>query len=323
MTKSIRANLVLYGSTILLCSVLYPTVLLLFGQTLFPSKANGSLVAKSDGTAVGSTQIAQAFTKDEYFWPRPSAVGYNAAAAGGSNWGAAQPKLRIRVTRALGPIARYADGRAVGPDIEAWFAQADRLAAWAAGNPIAATEWVKSGDDTKTIVALWCKDHPDVIARWKQDNPKASQVPDPETAPDAVAVQFFASFAARHPRMFPALANGKVRTVGAGADLQGVFFDAWLHEHPTARLDPVPADVVMASGAGLDPHITLRNARTQLNRVATAWATKSKRKPTVVRERVEKILEESAFSPLGGLVGEPLVNVLEVNHRLESVFTGQ
>ena len=33
------------------------------------------------------TNVAQAFTKDEYFWPRPSAVDYNAAGSGGSNKG--------------------------------------------------------------------------------------------------------------------------------------------------------------------------------------------------------------------------------------------
>jgi K+-transporting ATPase ATPase C chain len=316
--KALRANLILFVSSVVLCCVLYPAVLWAFGQTLFPTTANGSLVTKADGTPVGSTQIAQAFTRDEYFWPRPSAAGYNAAATGGSNWGAAQPKLRFRVARQLGPVARYADGRPVGPDVEKWFAAADRLAGWAAANPVAAGEWVKTGDDTRKVVAEWCKTHPEVVEQWKKDNPKLADAPDPEAAPDAVAVQFFASFAAAHPRAFPALADGKAAAVTTGADLQGVFFDAWLQEHPQAKLEQVPADAVTASGAGVDPHITMRNARWQLDRVAAARAGSGD--AAAVKKRIEAILEAKAFAPLAGLVGEPLVNVLEVNLALDAEY---
>ena len=60
----------------------------LCGQTLFPSQADGSLIVGPSGKAIGSRLIAQPFTGDEYFQPRPSAVSYNAAASGASNWGA-------------------------------------------------------------------------------------------------------------------------------------------------------------------------------------------------------------------------------------------
>ena len=179
MSKHIRATLVLFGATLVICCVLYPAVLLMFGQTLFPTKANGSLVAKPDGTVVGSDRIAQSFAKDEYFWPRPSAAGYNAAAAGGSNWGAASPKLRFRVARALGPVVKYSDddangdrrGKPVGLFVEAWFVESDRLAAWAAANSTLAAEWVKSSDDTKKVVTNWCAANQDVLKQWKKDNP--------------------------------------------------------------------------------------------------------------------------------------------------------
>src|SRR5450631_3406451 len=107
MQQHLRANLWLLGLTLILCSVLYPAVLWLIGQTVFHSKANGSLVDKngqpaaSAKDAVGSRLIAQAFTGDEYFQPRPSAVSYNAAASGGSNLGANNPKLRGRVAQQL------------------------------------------------------------------------------------------------------------------------------------------------------------------------------------------------------------------------------
>src|SRR5262249_24175931 len=74
MTSSLRASLWLMLSTLLLCAVLYPLVLLGIGQTLFRNKVQGSLVTDGDGKVIGSRLLAQPFTADEYFWPRPSAA---------------------------------------------------------------------------------------------------------------------------------------------------------------------------------------------------------------------------------------------------------
>src|SRR4051812_26344329 len=112
MRQHLRANLWLVGLTLLLCSVLYPLVLLGVGQALFPSQAEGSLIYDQDGKAVGSRLVGQNFSRDEYFQPRPSATAdrpYNAAASGASNWGANNPLLRDRVARTLGPIVKSRD----------------------------------------------------------------------------------------------------------------------------------------------------------------------------------------------------------------------
>src|SRR5262249_10190502 len=126
MRDHLRACLSLLLLTVLLCSVLYPLALLGVGQAVLREKAQGSLVTDEDGKVVGSRLIAQGFSGDEYFQPRPSAASYNAAASGASNWGANNPLLRDRVAKDLGPIVRYGPkgakpGELVGDDIVKWF----------------------------------------------------------------------------------------------------------------------------------------------------------------------------------------------------------
>lgn len=101
MLAHLRANMLLIALTMLVGVVAFPAVLLGFGQVVFPDSANGSIVAGPDGKPVGSSQIAQEFKGDEWFKPRPSAVGYNAAGSGGSNLSANNPKLRERVEEDL------------------------------------------------------------------------------------------------------------------------------------------------------------------------------------------------------------------------------
>ena len=73
--------------TMLLFGGIYPLVVWGIGRVVFADQAQGSLVARGDGTIVGSRLIAQKFTAPRYFHPRPSAVDYNAASTGGSNYG--------------------------------------------------------------------------------------------------------------------------------------------------------------------------------------------------------------------------------------------
>lgn len=169
--------------TMVMCCLLYPLVILSMGQAFMPNSANGSLVRNGQGEVVGSRLIAQRFDRPEYFWPRPSAVDYNAAAAGGSNLSPANPEVRERA---------------------------------------------------KTLVAR---------------------------------------------------------------------FGASTH-------DPIPADLVTASGSGLDPNITLAAARYQAKRVALARG--------LPVETVMGLLDKHAHRPGGVLTPQPLVNVLLVNMALDS-----
>ena len=78
----------------LVFGLLYPIVFTGFAQLAFADKANGSLVERN-GKVVGSKLAAQAFTKPQYFHPRPSATApeYNAAATTFANLGPTNPDL--------------------------------------------------------------------------------------------------------------------------------------------------------------------------------------------------------------------------------------
>jgi K+-transporting ATPase ATPase C chain len=78
----------------LVFGIAYPVVVTGFAQLAFSDKANGSLIER-DGKVVGSSLAAQAFTKPQYFHPRPSATApqYNAAATTFANLGPTNPDL--------------------------------------------------------------------------------------------------------------------------------------------------------------------------------------------------------------------------------------
>ena len=177
MIQHLRANLWLLLLTVLICCVLYPLVLWGIGQTVFRDKANGSLVFDKDGAAIGSRLIAQPFTADEYFHSRPSAVGYNGAASGASNWGANNPALRKRVEGMLGSVLKYRDGRPVGPDIATWV-QAELqkdpaiLSKWAADDGSLAEHWAAADSANGEFLTKWQAEHAEAVARLAQGEPR-------------------------------------------------------------------------------------------------------------------------------------------------------
>jgi len=334
MSRHISKSLLLLGIAVAMLCGLYPAALWVIGHVFFPFQANGSIVKGPDGKPVGSEHIAQPFTKDEYFWPRPSAASYDATASASSALAANNYALRDRVAKALGPIVRYGGGlkkgQPVGPDVESWFdadqfsGQPHLVAQWADTHNSIAQGWV-TGDPTHgQYVDAWAKDHPDVVAQWVKDNPATPQ-------PKALdlAVVFFEHFSNEHPGQFPLAVtrqgpDGKpvtaIEPAKEGSDIQSTFFDMWREDHPDAELENVPADMVTASGSGLDPDITLENARYQLDRVAAKWSRDTQHDEASIRQQIEGILLAKASAPMGGMFGEKMVNVLEVNLELRTLF---
>src|ERR1700729_1837999 len=293
MLRYLTTSVLLIGITVVIVCGVYPGILWVIGQTLFPFQANGSIVRSADGKVIGSMLVAQPFTKDEYFQPRPSAASYDATASASSGYAPSNYALRDRVARALGPIVTYAagdkKGQLVAPDVEAW-----------------------------------AKAHDDAVKEWIKKNPAT-----PQPKASDLAVLFFESFSNDHPGMFPSSAtktgpDGKsvtdIEPVSAGSDIQSIFFDTWRQDHPDVALNDVPGDLVTASASGLDPDITLVNAEFQLDRVAAKWAGDKKRDAGDVRKEIEAILQEKAHALWGGLIGEKLVNVLDVNLELHKRF---
>lgn len=80
-------------------------------------------------------------------------------------------------------------------------------------------------------------------------------------------------------------------------------------KYGATRDNPLPADLVTASGSGLDPDISLAAARYQIPRIAKARS--------VPADAIGKIVEESVSYPGGFLMSEPFVNVLELNLKLD------
>jgi K+-transporting ATPase ATPase C chain len=136
--------------------------------------------------------------------------------------------------------------------------------------------------------------------------------------------QGFADVKYFHPRP-SAAGNGYDATSSGGSNLgptskklNDAIKDrvaAYRKENGLSETEPVPADAVTASGSGLDPQISLRNAELQTPRVAKARA--------VSEEKVRELVQQNTDGRDLGVLGDPGVNVLELNLALDSAGARQ
>ena len=141
--KSLRLVFALW----ILTAVVYPVIMLVIGQVVFPYQSNGSLLTNGAGQTVGSALIGQPFKSDRYFLSRPSSIDYatqpavaTTGASGGSNLAPSNPALLDRIKpeaqrlqqAQIKPTADllYASGSGLDPHIslEAAQAQVQRVA---------------------------------------------------------------------------------------------------------------------------------------------------------------------------------------------------
>ena len=189
--KEIKTSAIVTLILLVICCGIYPLIVWGAGQLLFPRQANGSLVVDGNNRAIASTLLAQNFTADKYFNPRPSAAGagYDSISSAGSNLGATSQALHDSVKQ------RVADYR------------------------------------------------------------KANNLSDSQA---------------------------------------------------------VPADAVTASGSGLDPHISIKNAMFQLPRVARAR--------NMNESDLKKLVDQYTDGRDFGILGEPGVNIVKLNLALDGKY---
>jgi K+-transporting ATPase ATPase C chain len=104
---------------VLLCGA-YPVAVWIGAQALFPAQANGSLVTDATGAVRGSALLAQSFTSDKYFQPRPSAAGtgYDATNSSGTNYSPTSQKLADSIKAAVAAY-RTSNGLAANAPVPA------------------------------------------------------------------------------------------------------------------------------------------------------------------------------------------------------------
>lgn len=87
--------------------------------------------------------------------------------------------------------------------------------------------------------------------------------------------------------------------------------DTFLVHNPGVQKSEIPSDLVTASGAGLDPHISPQSALVQIKRIARVRDLNE----GIIRQLVEKNTEK----PLMGMFGTEKVNVLKLNIELDNL----
>lgn len=87
--------------------------------------------------------------------------------------------------------------------------------------------------------------------------------------------------------------------------------DTFLVHNPGVKKEQIPADLITASGSGLDPDISIQGARVQVQRIALNRGLNA--------EKINQLIEEIKDNPLFGLFGPEKVNVLQLNIALNKL----
>ena len=89
------------------------------------------------------------------------------------------------------------------------------------------------------------------------------------------------------------------------------LIDTFMVHNPTVKRSEIPAELVTASGSGLDPNLSPAGAKVQVARIAKAR--------NISADDVNKIIDDNTEGPLLGLFGPATVNVLKMNVALDEL----
>lgn len=87
--------------------------------------------------------------------------------------------------------------------------------------------------------------------------------------------------------------------------------DTFLVHNPTVKRHEIPAELITASGSGLDPHLSLAGAMVQIDRIAKTRA--------ITKEKLVKLVNNQLEKPLLGMFGTEKINVLKLNIALDDL----
>lgn len=85
--------------------------------------------------------------------------------------------------------------------------------------------------------------------------------------------------------------------------------DTFMVHNPTVKKTDIPADLVTASGSGLDPNISVEGAKIQVKRIA--------KNRHISENKLLQLIDSQTENPLFGLLGTSKINVLKLNLALE------
>ncbi len=94
------------------------------------------------------------------------------------------------------------------------------------------------------------------------------------------------------------------------AEVQGRI-DSFIAHNPGINKNEIPADLVTASGSGLDPHTSVQAANVQVKRIA--------RVRNIPESQILELIKKNTESPLAGLFGTEKINVLKLNIELDKL----
>ncbi|MGH3391380.1 MAG: potassium-transporting ATPase subunit C [Actinomadura sp.] len=274
--------------------VAYP--LAVWGVAQLPGlrdKAQGSMVQAADGKTVGSRLIGQSFTDDEgnplkqYFQSRPSAAGdgYDPTSTSASNLGPEDIVDTLPVAGAKDDEGNPDEGnQTLLTQVCTRSKAAGELEGVDGARPFCASSGVGA-----VLSVIGPRDAAGRVTR------PARVISVNEACPAAPFTPTYLGVTVECAKPGESYAEGRI------VPIRG-----------SAPADPaVPSDAVTASGSGLDPAISPAYARLQAKRVATARGLGD--------DRVLELIERHTTGRALGLMGEPHVNVVELNLELDRV----
>jgi K+-transporting ATPase ATPase C chain len=115
---------------------------------------------------------------------------------------------------------------------------------------------------------------------------------------------------------------GKPNTYDVPGSYLGIttYADQFRNENGLSPNTPLPADIITASGSGLDPDISVEAAYLQVNRIVAARKTLGGRNPQITVNEVLALMSQHIEGPQLGVLGESRVNVLQLNLALDAAY---